>query len=109
MPPPNPEHDGIDTLIALFKSIGLSQSKAAEAAKSPKSAAVLRDIIDKHGLAERSGGVHEKQGGLIAALAIQIAKSAELGTDEQDYIIRKILDDKLKSVDQVTGKNVIDF
>ena len=36
--------------IELFKSIGLTQSKAAEAAKSSKSASILKDIIEKKDL-----------------------------------------------------------
>jgi glutaminyl-tRNA synthetase len=93
----------IDPLITLFKSIGLPESKAAEATKNPKSASVLKDIIDGHGLAERQVGVQEKQAVLLAALAVQVAKSVEIDNDKRDYIIRRILEDKLKSVDQVTG------
>jgi glutaminyl-tRNA synthetase len=98
-------NDGVadsNTFITIFKSIGLSQSKAAEAAKNPKSAAVLKNLIDKHELAKSTDG-QEKQAGLIAALAVHIAKSVDLDQDEQDYMVHSILKGNLKSVDQVTG------
>jgi glutaminyl-tRNA synthetase len=84
--------------IELFKSIGLTQAKAAEAAKSAKSAALLQDLIEKHGLT--GGHIDEKQAGLIAALAVQGGK---MGEDERGYIVDAIIHGRLKSSDQVNG------
>ncbi|RDB22773.1 putative glutamine--tRNA ligase [Hypsizygus marmoreus] len=90
-----------DPLIPLFKSIGLSQAKAQEAVKSPKSAAILKDIIEKHSLLSR--GLDEKQAGLVVTLAVTLAKSEGVGEQERQYVISRIADGKLKSVDQVTA------
>ncbi|KAA1466688.1 glutamine-tRNA ligase [Dentipellis sp. KUC8613] len=84
--------------IALFKTIGLTQAKAAEAAKSPKSAAVLKELIEQHDLASK--GLDEKQAVLVAALAVQSAKLAEA---ERAYVLGAVLDARLKSVDQVNA------
>ncbi|KAJ3987488.1 glutamine-tRNA ligase [Lentinula detonsa] len=90
-----------DPLTTLFKSIGLTQAKAAEASKSPKSAAVLKNLIEEHSLVSR--GLDEKQAGLIAAFAVQVAKSNGIDAQSQKYVLDAILDGKLKSVDQVTA------
>ncbi|KAJ4478315.1 glutamine-tRNA ligase [Lentinula aciculospora] len=90
-----------DPSITLFKSIGLSQAKAIEASKSPKSAAELKNLIDEHSLASRVSD--EKQAGLIAALAGQLAKSNGIDAQSKGYVLETILDGKLKSVDQVTA------
>jgi glutaminyl-tRNA synthetase len=84
--------------IELFKSIGLTQAKAAEAAKSAKSAALLQRLIEKHELT--GGRIDEKQAGLVAALAVQGAKMEE---DERGYIVDAIIHGRLKSNDQVNG------
>lgn len=94
-----------DSLIPLFKTIGLTQAKAVEAAKSPKSAAVLQDIIEKHSLTARSPD--EKQAGLLAALAVLVAKSDNTADTERAYVVDKILEGKLKSPDQVNGKVIL--
>ncbi|KAG6854889.1 hypothetical protein C0991_012079 [Blastosporella zonata] len=90
-----------DPLVSLFKSIGLAQAKAQEAAKSPKSAAALKDIIESYP-AISSGIFNEKQAGLTVALAGALAK-APINVAERDYLIATILENKLKSVDQVTA------
>ena len=84
--------------ITLFKSIGLSQAKASEAAKSAKSAALLQGLIERHALT--GGRIDEKQAGLVAALAVQGAK---IGEDERGYVVQAIIDGRLKSTDQVNG------
>ncbi|KAH0587775.1 hypothetical protein H2248_006533 [Termitomyces sp. 'cryptogamus'] len=93
--------DPADPLVSLFKSIGLTQAKAQEAAKSPKSAAILKDIIESYPTVS-SGELHEKQAGLIVALAGALAKTS-VGSVERDYLIATILENRLKSVDQVTA------
>src|ERR1700730_1133957 len=94
-----------DTLIPLFQSIGLSPSKSAEAAKNQKGASVLKDLIERRSLATGDADpIQEKQAGLIAALATQIAKSAKVDTSAQDYVLDKILSGDLKSVDQVNSE-----
>lgn len=94
---------GTAPLVDVFKSIGLTQAKAAEAAKSPKSATTLRDLIEKY---ELVGKLDEKQAGLVAALAVQLSKS-NVGEEETSYVVRAILDGRLKSVDQANGTFVL--
>ena len=90
-----------DPLVLLFQSIGLSQVKALETAKS-KNAATLRDIIEKH-LSVSKATLDEKQAGLVVTLAGALNKSA-VGFDEREYIVARIVERQLKSVDQVTGE-----
>ncbi|OSC98990.1 glutaminyl-tRNA synthetase [Trametes coccinea BRFM310] len=94
-----PKADAPETaeLIELFKKIGLTQNKAAEAAKSPKSATTLRGIIESHDLANKN--IDEKQAVLLAALAVQGSK---LGEAERSYAVNAILDGRLKTTDQVS-------
>ncbi|KAH8987576.1 glutamine-tRNA ligase [Lactarius hatsudake] len=84
--------------IDLFKSIGLTQAKAAEAAKSAKSASLLQGLIERHSLT--GGRIDEKRAGLVAALAVQ---GARIGEDERGYIVNAIIDGRLKSTDQVNA------
>ncbi|KZT13044.1 glutaminyl-tRNA synthetase [Laetiporus sulphureus 93-53] len=94
------EVDTTDTvdLITLFKSIGLTQSKAAEAAKSPRSAKALKEIIVTHGLVEKE--LEDKQAVLLASLAVQGAK---LDEGERGYAVKAVLDGRLRSTDQVSA------
>ncbi|KAH8106027.1 glutaminyl-tRNA synthetase [Cristinia sonorae] len=98
--PPKTTTASSDTaeFVELFKSLGLTQAKAAEAAKNPKSAATLRDIIDKHGLADKN--IEEKQAVLLANLAVAGAKLAD---PERTFVVDAILDGRLKSTDQVSA------
>ncbi|EPQ59008.1 glutaminyl-tRNA synthetase [Gloeophyllum trabeum ATCC 11539] len=103
MGPPKPKAASaggadVDGLVELFKTIGLAQSKAAEAAKSPKSAAVLKELIQRHDLPGKN--LDEKQGTLMAALATQ---GGRLGEGERSYVLNAILDGRLKSTDQVNA------
>lgn len=98
MAPPKGSSPETSAYIDLFKSIGLTQAKASEAAKNAKSAALLRGLIEQHALA--GGRIDEKQAGLVAALAVQGAK---IGEDERGYVVRAIIDGRLKSTDQVNG------
>ncbi|KAI0751547.1 glutaminyl-tRNA synthetase [Daedaleopsis nitida] len=93
-----PKADASDTaeLIELFKKIGLTQAKAAEAAKSPKSAGTLKSIIETHDLTSKS--LDDKQAVLLAVLAVQGSK---LGDGERSYAVDAILDGRLKTTDQV--------
>ena len=96
--PPKGDSPETAELIELFKSLGLTQSKAAEAAKSPKSAAILKDIIETNKLLEKQ--IEEKQAVLLASLAVQGSK---LGERERQYAVAAILDGRLKTTDQVSG------
>ncbi|TFY75813.1 hypothetical protein EWM64_g8196, partial [Hericium alpestre] len=100
--PPKPQPTNSDT-VELFKSIGLTQAKAAEAAKSAKSATVLQDLIERHGLATRKSD--ERQAVLVAALAVPGVKLEEA---QRDYVLGAILDGRLKSVDQVNDDKDFD-
>jgi glutaminyl-tRNA synthetase len=98
MAPPKGTSANTAAYIDLFTSIGLTQAKASEAAKSAKSAGLLQSLIERHALT--GGRIDEKQAGLVAALAIQGAK---IGEDEQGYVVNAIIDGRLKSTDQVNG------
>lgn len=89
-----------DELVPIFKSIGLSQAKAQEAAKSPKNAVALKKIIENHPVVSQNG-LDEKQAGLIVTLAGTLVKSSGVGHGETEFMISKIVDGKLKTVDQV--------
>ncbi|KIM46376.1 hypothetical protein M413DRAFT_65349 [Hebeloma cylindrosporum] len=90
-----------DPLVLLFKSVGLTQAKALEAVKAPKSAAILKDIIESH--KDTVTGLEEKHATLLANLAVLLSKTPLLATDQRDFVVKAILDSKLKSVDQVTA------
>lgn len=102
MPPKSASSPETAELVVLFKGLGLTQAKAAEAAKSPKSAAALKDIIDTHGLAGKN--VEEKQAVLLASLAVAGSK---LAIPERSYAVDAILDGRLKSTDQVSGEQYV--
>ena len=98
MAPPKGRSPETTSYIHLFKPIGLSQAKASEAAKSAKSAALLQGLIERHALT--GGRIDEKQAGLIAALAV---KGGKIREDERGYVVNAIIDERLKSTDQVNG------
>ncbi|KAJ2931698.1 hypothetical protein H1R20_g5399, partial [Candolleomyces eurysporus] len=86
---------------ALFKSIGLTDSKAAEAAKSAKSAAILKELIESN--ATVAAGVEEKKANLVVSLSSSLSKAGNVGAQERDFVVAKILDGSLKTVDQVSA------
>ncbi len=99
MPPKfNSKDPEIVKLVELFQSIGFTQSKAAETTKSPKVAALLKDIIERNKLSERH--VDDKKGSLLSGLAVQ---GSGLDDAQRTFIVETILDGKLKSSEQVTG------
>lgn len=105
--PPKPASDpSVDALVALFQSIGLPKPKAQEATKSPKSAAILKELVDTFPVLSTSG-LDEKQATLVGATAIAISKSSGVGKDEREYVITQIIAGDLKTVDQVNGKLVL--
>ena len=91
-----------DPLVLLFQSLGLPQVKAQETAKS-KNAATLKDIIEKHPIVSKAK-LDEKQAGLVVTLAGALNRSA-MGFDGREYIVARIVERKLKSVEQVTGES----
>ena len=94
----NPADPAVAELISTFQSIGLTPSKATDAARNPKNAALLKETIEQNSLSDRN--LDEKQGALVAVLAIHGSK---LAAPERTYIVEAILDERLKNVDQVTG------
>ncbi|KAG8982735.1 hypothetical protein FRB90_006592, partial [Tulasnella sp. 427] len=99
MPPKfDPNDPAVAELIASFQAIGLSKPKATDAARNPKNAATLKEIVDENDL--KGKGLNEKQASLVATLAIQ---AGNLGSTERSYVVSGVSDGKLKSVDQVTA------
>ncbi|KAJ7068460.1 glutamine-tRNA ligase [Mycena amicta] len=86
-------------VVPLLESIGLSPAKAAEAVKSPKIAAELEGIIQSCAL----GTLDEKRASLIVALAGQLVKSEPISEEKRAYVVRKIVDEQLRNVEQVTA------
>jgi glutaminyl-tRNA synthetase len=72
-----------------------------EAIKAPKSAAILKEIIESNTVLLT--GLEEKQATLIYNLSVVLSKAGAVGSSERDYTIKAIIESKLKSVDQVTG------
>lgn len=106
MAPPKAKADAGNTteLIELFKTLGLPQSKAAEAAKNPKSAGILKELVEVPGYNIATKKPYdEKRAVLVSAMAGLLAKS-DLGVGEREYVVDRIDDGKLKTVDQVTGE-----
>ncbi len=101
MVPPKGTSPETTAYVNLFKSIGLSQAKASEAAKNAKSAALLQGLIERHALT--GGRIDEKQAGLVAALAVQGAK---IGEGERGYVVNATIDGRLKSTDQMNGASL---
>lgn len=99
MPPKfDPKDPAIAELIATFQTIGLSSAKATDAARNPKNAAVLKDLIVANSL--NATALDEKRASLVATLAIQ---AGNLGEPERTFAVDAIVDGRLKSVDQVSG------
>lgn len=90
-----------EALVTLFQSIGLTQAKALEAAKSSKPAAILKELIEQNDSVVK--GLNEKQAGLVAGLASALSKSPNATSVERDYVLGKILSEDLKTVDQVNA------
>ncbi|KAF9534720.1 tRNA synthetases class I, catalytic domain-containing protein [Crepidotus variabilis] len=86
-------------IVSLFVSIGLTKGKAEEAVKAPKSATILKDIINNSSSVK--SGVDDKKATLLSALSIALSKSAGVNSSRRDYIVKAILDAKLVSVDQI--------
>lgn len=85
-------------LMSLFKSVGVTPTKAAETVRNPKNAASLKELIHRNELSSKH--FDEKQGSLVVHLA---AQGGKLNPEQQDYTTKAIVDGKLKNIDQVTG------
>lgn len=104
--PPKPKSTLTDAeiapLVELFKSIGLNEAKATDSAKSPKISEPLKSLIEQNGLSGKP--LEEKQAILIVSFATLAGK---LGSDEErSYVVKRIQDGSLKSVDQVSGEHI---
>jgi hypothetical protein len=102
MPPKSENPDlASDSWVPLFTSVGLTHPQAIEAVKNPKGAAVLKTLIEDYRLADVQ--LTQKQAILVAAFAVQAAKSETLVEGKRDLIVREVLEERLLSVDQVSG------
>ena len=95
----DPNDPEVLELIDLFQSIGFSKNKATETAKSTKNASALKDLIEKNGLSGRNSD--EKKASLLSGLS---AQGSKLGDPEKSYVVDAILDGRLKTTEQVSGK-----
>ncbi len=89
-------------LIFLFTKIGLTKAKAEEAAKSPKSSAILKEIIECN---NELSGIDEKKATLLSNLSIALSKTSDIDFVRRDYVVKAILETKLATVDQISGEN----
>ena len=89
----------------LFKSIGLSDAKSLEVARSSKQATVLSSLIDRANLRERkeAGELDEKKLALLLSLCVACATSAKLDERSKLYALEAILSGRLKSNEQISG------
>ncbi|KAG8901297.1 hypothetical protein FRB99_005412 [Tulasnella sp. 403] len=94
----DPSDPVIAELIATFEGVGLTKSKATDAARNPKNAAVLKELVDQNNLQSKS--LDEKKASLVASFAIS---GGRLGQAERTYVVDAIADGRLKSVDQVSA------
>lgn len=92
------EDPKVASLIAAFKSLGLAESKAVEAARSPKNAASLKVLIDQADLTTQN--LDDKRASLIVSLSIGAGK---LPDEAKLYAVQAIVDGRLKSAEQVSG------
>jgi glutaminyl-tRNA synthetase len=106
MAPPKAKAEPASTgpMIEQFQALGLSKAKASEAAKNPKSAGILKVLIEDpvYNLAGRT--LSEKEAVLISAFASQLAKT-DLGETERRYVVGAVEAGRLKSTDQITGEH----
>lgn len=101
MPPKfDPNDPAIVELISLFKSSGISEVKALEAVRNPKTSAALKQLVLDNRFNEKP--LDDKSAGLLASLASQGSK---LGDDGRDYIARAVADGRLKTTDQLSGES----
>jgi len=87
-------------LVSLFTKIGLTKARAEEIIKSPKSAAILKEII------ESNPGItsfDDKKITLLPSLSIALSKSTGIDPVRRDYAVKAILDSKLTTIDQISG------
>ncbi len=92
-------------LVTLFTKTGLTKAKAGELVKSPKSAAILKEIIETNRAV--ASGVEEKTAMLLSALSIALSKAGGIDAMKRDYVVKAILESKLVSIDQISGQDFL--
>ena len=99
MPPKIDLNDpAVAELVTLFQSIGLERRKAADIVGSAKTSQSLSELIETNGLATKK--LDAKRGTLISGFAVQAPK---LDPAQRTYVVQAIVDEKLKTADQVSG------
>lgn len=88
----------------LFQKVGLNQARASEVAKNPKLAPSFEALILKQQLIQQE--VSSKQSNLLLHL---VTVDATLDEQKQAIVAASILQSKLTSADQVSGKSYIEF
>ena len=94
-----------NSLVPLFESIGLTKAKALEALKAPKSAALLKEIIETNTATLKD--LDDKRATLVYNLSVTLSKTSLVESNERDYVAKAIAESKLKTVDQVVGMNTL--
>ena len=103
MPPKakfDPNDPAVAPIIAQFQSIGLTQAKATDVARNPKNAASLSDLVHQNSLQDKN--IDAKRGALLTTLAVS---GQQLAQEGRNYVCGAIVDGRLKSEDQVSGKS----
>lgn len=99
MPPKAKDSPEVTALVAQFESFGLSNAKAIEVARNSKQANAFQEYLAAQKIPESS--VNGKQANLL----LQVATSSEALSEEGTGLVTKeILDERLLSTDQVTGR-----
>lgn len=111
--PPKFNADDPETVaqITAFKSIGLSDAKSLEVARSAKQAVILASLIDRADLrAKKSNGeLDDKKTALILSLCVASASSSKLEEAGRLYALDAILNGRLKSNEQVSGEYPLSY
>lgn len=95
---PAPLSPELEQLVAYFQACGLAQARATEVVRNSKTSALAKSLFDANDLEHKH--VNDKQ----ALFALQIAKDGvKLTDDSRNYALAAVLDERLKTADQVKG------
>lgn len=91
--------------IEKFKSIGLTDAKSFQTAQSAKQTAILSTFIDRADLRVKrdQGELEDKKLALVLSLCVASASSSKLEEEGRIYALEAILDERLKTNEQIAG------
>ncbi len=104
--------------IALFESTGLSPNRSKDAVQSIKTCTAFQRLISEQNIGGEGGTkLDEKQAGLLVEVSVEGygatgkhgagaggKDGSRLSREDVDYLVKAVLDGRLKSIDQVKGR-----